>query len=441
MMSTLQTNSRVVRTLSRGRCLTTETDLNPGTLILMEDPIAAIHFYPEERGLSLREESLLRSAPADIEPCRLVLAVRVAKRLKVDSKLRTEFNTLCKRFIDERSREELFKSELVGCLLKESCLDVSDVLPILEVLDANGFAICDDELHCTGLGLYLCAATINHSCAPNACQTFIGDKLYVRTTSKIKVGEEITISYVDCAMPSRRRRAQLQSLYGFSCYCTRCCVASSASISEESLRCIFDGCRGRLWYDEITMQSDQYKCWIENSIEMSSTFSRHFPLDMTSIDGSLCLTCSLCPIHTITVDVLRPSLIEISTAMFTGRSSSCNPQERLRALTRAQELCSRLFVEGSYYDFEIASALCREYLFNEMYAKAEKLTKKLCSSAVALYSTINHPQVAVLLLQHAKLLSYVRGDHDKRTHDSFERARNVLQITHPSQHPLFRHFV
>lgn len=138
MMSTLQTNSRVVRTLSRGRCLTTETDLNPGTLILMEDPIAAIHFYPEERGLSLREESLLRSAPADIEPCRLVLAVRVAKRLKVDSKLRTEFNALCKRFIDERSREELFKSELVGCLLKESCLDVSDVLPILEVLDANG---------------------------------------------------------------------------------------------------------------------------------------------------------------------------------------------------------------------------------------------------------------------------------------------------------------
>jgi hypothetical protein len=149
MISPLQTNTRVVHTLSRGRCLTAETELKPGTQILTEDPIAAIHFHPAKEDLSSREDSFLRSAPADIEPCRLLLAARVAKRLKVDSKLSSEFSALCKRPLDERSREELYKNEMVGYLLTDSCLEVSDVVAILEVLDANGewvfyvFILCD----------------------------------------------------------------------------------------------------------------------------------------------------------------------------------------------------------------------------------------------------------------------------------------------------------
>ena len=75
-------------------------------------------------------------------------------------------------------------------------------------------------------GLYPTICLINHSCLPNAhnswnsdtkCETF-------HATSYINSGEEITISY-DAGGPSDSRRMHLKDAFGFDCDCGLCSLS------------------------------------------------------------------------------------------------------------------------------------------------------------------------------------------------------------------------
>jgi len=268
------------------------------------------------------------------------------------------------------------------------------------------------------------ASAINHSCAPNACQTFIGNKIYIRTTAFVPCGHEITISYIDCAMTTKRRRAELQGLYGFSCDCSRC--SRQISSNEEYWRCLVPRCPGRLEVDADTIGRAQYRSWI---------------IAQNCAPGSMhtCLQCTHSSEHTATMEELVPAMSQLSAAVQAGNQPSSTPQERIGALTRAQEICERYILSGSYTSFEIVSALCREYLINEMFVEAERLTGILCNYTSSLYPSKYHPQVAVLFLQKAKLLLYLRGAHDERTRVSQQDALDIMIITHHPDHSLFSH--
>jgi hypothetical protein len=74
----------------------------------------------------------------------------------------------------------------------------------------------------TGIGLYLTAAMANHSCQPNAAQTFEGTRLALRALSPIRAGEEVCAPIRYCAImvslafePRRRRRGR-HLLYTFT---------------------------------------------------------------------------------------------------------------------------------------------------------------------------------------------------------------------------------
>lgn len=73
-----------------------------------------------------------------------------------------------------------------------------------------------------GCGLYLEAAPANHSCSPNASQSFDGKTLSLRCTRPIARGEEITIGITQIQRPGPVRRESLRSNYFFECRCERC---------------------------------------------------------------------------------------------------------------------------------------------------------------------------------------------------------------------------
>ena len=56
---------------------------------------------------------------------------------------------------------------------------------------------------------------LNHSCTPNAFQSFAGKRIVFRAIQPIAAGHEATISYVEIAATRAERRAALQDGYCF----------------------------------------------------------------------------------------------------------------------------------------------------------------------------------------------------------------------------------
>lgn len=97
-------------------------------------------------------------------------------------------------------------------------------------MKTNGFSIADGESIPIGMGLYREASFANHSCSPNALQTFVygnkGQSPVLRVTvcdeRGISPDEEICISYIESSVPRVSRQKLLQNTYYFQCCCPRC---------------------------------------------------------------------------------------------------------------------------------------------------------------------------------------------------------------------------
>ena len=73
-----------------------------------------------------------------------------------------------------------------------------------------------------GICLDPLAASINHSCDPNAVVIIDGAQLSLRSLREIGKEEEITISYIDNTDPYHRRQSLLAEQYFFTCSCSKC---------------------------------------------------------------------------------------------------------------------------------------------------------------------------------------------------------------------------
>jgi hypothetical protein len=107
-------------------------------------------------------------------------------------------------------------------------MSVDKIAQILARIKFNGFSICDAESNSLGIGLFGTANRINHSCKPNAVQTFFyGEqgsmpKLRVTACYNIPSGSEICISYLDNHQLRKTRQESLQRDYNFVCTCQYC---------------------------------------------------------------------------------------------------------------------------------------------------------------------------------------------------------------------------
>ncbi|OLP99270.1 Protein msta, isoform B [Symbiodinium microadriaticum] len=74
--------------------------------------------------------------------------------------------------------------------------------------------------------IFLAAAMMSHSCAPNAAWHLDDSNSFIlHARTDINDGEEVTISYLspaDLGLPTEDRRALLESTKGFVCGCERC---------------------------------------------------------------------------------------------------------------------------------------------------------------------------------------------------------------------------
>eukprot|EP00980_Cylindrotheca_fusiformis_P011310 scaffold2605_cov136-Cylindrotheca_fusiformis.AAC.2 len=123
------------------------------------------------------------------------------------------------------------------------------VLPPLEQMTAmvqriklNGFSICDGEFVSMGVGLYGTPSFMNHSCEPNAVQTFLyghcePPTLFVTAYYDIHPENEVCISYVDTTSPRHMRQERLYKDYFFSCGC-KACVDLARAAQVMGLKCL-----------------------------------------------------------------------------------------------------------------------------------------------------------------------------------------------------------
>jgi len=103
----------------------------------------------------------------------------------------------------------------------EDCdCDCEEELDPEDVLGFNQLGLDMD-----GTGLYVIGCTLNHSCHPNVVNlkgpVDVDGRGVFMTTRPIKVGEELTMSYIEEEANFEERRKELRD-YAFICHCEKC---------------------------------------------------------------------------------------------------------------------------------------------------------------------------------------------------------------------------
>ncbi|XP_030481836.2 methyltransferase FGSG_00040 [Cannabis sativa] len=115
-------------------------------------------------------------------------------------------------------------------------LDTNRVISILDVnsLVENGVSgkVLGKNGDYYGIGLWVLACFINHSCVPNARRVHVGDYVLVHASRDVKAGEEITFAYFDVLSPLGKRKEMCKS-WGFDCACKRCKFEEEISSRQE----------------------------------------------------------------------------------------------------------------------------------------------------------------------------------------------------------------
>ncbi|CAM9560585.1 unnamed protein product [Choristocarpus tenellus] len=173
-------------------------------------------------------------------------------------------------------------------------------------LSCNAFSItADADGGEVGLGLYLQASTVNHSCAPSAVQSFLGKTLFVHCVQPIYEGEEVTLGTTELGRPRAIRQDALRTDYFFECCCQRCCFSgrrAGVPRAEDQGRVECSGI-GRRSVDSVSSWTSAMQKWPgaevgdevkgvdEGEIGHEDSFLEGFRCPVDGCDG-LCIECS-----------------------------------------------------------------------------------------------------------------------------------------------------
>ncbi|KAG8366370.1 hypothetical protein BUALT_Bualt17G0072700 [Buddleja alternifolia] len=121
-----------------------------------------------------------------------------------------------------------------------SCEKV-DMGRMLSILDVNSFLedaisakILGKNVDYQGVGLWILASFINHSCDPNIRRLHVGDYVVVHASRDVKAGEELTFAYFDILSPLTNRREMAKN-WGFRCKCKRCKFEENVYSKQEMM--------------------------------------------------------------------------------------------------------------------------------------------------------------------------------------------------------------
>ncbi|KIJ54416.1 hypothetical protein M422DRAFT_775528 [Sphaerobolus stellatus SS14] len=140
----------------------------------------------------------------------------------------------------------------------------------------NNFAMHSSRMDVFGHGIFpLASRAFNHSCYPNAVPIYrvtsnrAGAEMNVVTLRNISKWEEITIPYVDPALPYDIRRRQLKEAYGFACQCPAC----QSPLSQISQPIEFDIDSKKSTELELLLRGSVLPVVFEDTPESSRTLS------------------------------------------------------------------------------------------------------------------------------------------------------------------------
>ncbi|RZC80937.1 hypothetical protein C5167_043538 [Papaver somniferum] len=202
-----------------GRGLFTTKNVEAGNLLFVTKAVAT------DRGIFLPECG---------EDSKMVMWKDfVEKVVDVSTKCRKTYDLICRLSTGEE--EEVLQVPAISVFRPDSdeflsCEDMKpDVAKILNILDVNSLTeedgisakVLGKNSDYYGVGLWILASFINHSCEPNARRLHVGDHLLVHASRDIKAGEEILFGYFDVLTPLSKRN-EMSKTWGFHCQCNRC---------------------------------------------------------------------------------------------------------------------------------------------------------------------------------------------------------------------------
>lgn len=244
----------IIHTVSKGRCVVAKMPIPAGTVILEEDPLVCVpsssstlkglleasgahQLSPVELSLHAAAASRgnKKGFPSALLAARLLVMLR---RPGAGQPLQAAYRQLvCHAPGDPKWLEGLEASaaivqRLVAFQLSAYAVSLDECKEALCKLSCNAFTVTSETITC-GIGLYMAASAVNHSCDPNCLQSFgFAGRLTVRAVRLIPAGQEVCISYIDLGLPRGWREKELAG-YGFLCHCSRCTTEGQ----EEGAQC------------------------------------------------------------------------------------------------------------------------------------------------------------------------------------------------------------
>ncbi|XP_019628954.1 PREDICTED: N-lysine methyltransferase SMYD2-like [Branchiostoma belcheri] len=105
---------------------------------------------------------------------------------------------------------------------KDALPDRAFMEEIYGKIASNSFAILDENMCSIGIGVYPQASMINHSCQSNCIGMFYGPQIQIRANEYIRPGEQIFHGYIPPLLPTAKRQEKLLKTYHFLCQCADC---------------------------------------------------------------------------------------------------------------------------------------------------------------------------------------------------------------------------
>ncbi|CAM9928054.1 unnamed protein product [Laminaria digitata] len=307
---------------------------------------------------------------------------------------------------------------------------------VLGKVSCNVFAVVLEVESCiAGCALYLEASTANHSCSPNAVQSFDDRVLSLRCIRPILKGEEVTVGVIQLHRHSAARQQSLRESYFFECRCDRC-TSEGAGAEDARLTgytCLDKCCPGVCVSRGLGSSRERSPSTADE--EEASSAANTLP--ETRDTG--CLMCSICGAPRSAEDAESES--RAIEELFARGMAFCSGgkglegklvleealQRGTKCLHRGNWVLTDLFAELSstclhLQDFEAAT----KYALNGMGAH------KACFSGLPQYCTPWVKRLAIV----GKLLLVLGQRTEARP--LLEEAVSSIRITHGDQHPYYR---
>lgn len=216
-----------------GRGLFTTKNIDSGTVLLATRAIAT------ERGILSQEDSG--------ENAQLVMWKNFIDKVVESASKCSRTNSLINMLSageNETGKEEVPQVGLFGPEADENSFSNQkvDIQKILSILDVN--SLVEDSISAKvlgkysgyyGVGLWLLASFINHSCDPNVRRLHMGDHVIIHASRDIKAGEELTFAYFDVLQPLHNRKEEAKK-WGFGCSCRRCSFEEGLLCHKQEMR-------------------------------------------------------------------------------------------------------------------------------------------------------------------------------------------------------------